>query len=126
MSMNTDRPVDINLLRFAWPFAAIASILHRVSGAILFVGVGFLLYVTDLALRSPAGFDDAVTAMNGIFGKLVLLGLMAALIYHMVAGIKHLLLDFHIGDSLQGAKRFAQLTVLISIIFVTLAGIWLW
>ena len=126
MSINTDRPVDINLLGFAWPFAAIASILHRVSGAILFAGMGFLLYVTDLALQSPAGFDEAVAAMNGIFGKLVLLGLMAALIYHMVAGIKHLLLDFHIGDSLEGAKRFAQLTVLVSIIFITLAGIWLW
>ncbi len=124
--MNDDRPVDINLLRFAWPFAAIASILHRVSGAILFVGVGFLLYVADLALQSPAGFDAAVAAMQGIFGKLVLLGLMAALIYHMVAGVKHLLLDFHIGDSLEASKRFAQLTVIISIIFIALTGIWLW
>jgi len=124
--MKTDRPVDINLLGFAWPFAAIASILHRVSGAILFVGVGFLLYVVDLALQSPVGFESAVLAMNGVFGKLVLLGLMAALIYHMVAGIKHLLLDFHIGDSLKAAKRAAQLTVFISFILIALAGMWLW
>ena len=124
--MKTDRPVDINLLGFAWPFAAIASILHRVSGAILFVGVGFLFYVVDLALQSPAGFDSAVLAMQGFFGKLVLLGLMAALIYHMVAGIKHLLLDFHIGDSLEGAKRAAQLTVFVSFVLIGLTGMWLW
>ena len=124
--MKTDRPVNLSLLRFSWPLAALASITHRVSGAILFIGMAFLLYAADLALQSEAGFIEAQMLLATPIGKCVLLGLMAALIYHLIAGIKHLLLDFHIADSLESAKRAAQLTMVVSLVLTVLAGVWLW
>ncbi|MBV1906806.1 MAG: succinate dehydrogenase, cytochrome b556 subunit [Pseudomonadales bacterium] len=124
--MKTERPVNIFLLRFAWPFAAIASILHRISGGVLFVGVVFLLYIADLALGSEPGFEEAQVLLATPLGKFILFGLMAALLYHLVAGTKHLLLDFHVADTLEGARLASQLTVGISIVLIALAGIWIW
>ena len=47
--MKTDRPVNLNLLAFSFPLAAIVSITHRITGVILFVGVAFALYALDMA-----------------------------------------------------------------------------
>ncbi|MDC0559317.1 succinate dehydrogenase, cytochrome b556 subunit, partial [bacterium] len=98
--MKTDRPVNINLLKMSWPLAALTSITHRVTGVILFVGVAFALYALNLALSSPEGFAQAVVLLAQPLPKFILFGLLLALIYHIVAGVKHLLLDFHYGDSL--------------------------
>ena len=124
--MHNQRPVYLSLTKFGWPFAAIASITHRVTGILLFVGVALLLYLVDLALDSPAGFAAAKDLIAQPIPKLVLLGVLAALIFHIVAGIKHLLLDFHVGDSLKGGLLGAQLSFGITIVLVALTGVWLW
>ena len=54
--MKTDRPVNLNLLAFSFPLAAIVSITHRITGVVLFVGLAFALYALDLALASPEEF----------------------------------------------------------------------
>ena len=53
LAMKTDRPVNLNLLAFSFPLAAIVSITHRITGVVLFVGLAFALYALDLALASP-------------------------------------------------------------------------
>jgi succinate dehydrogenase cytochrome b subunit len=124
--MKTDRPVNLALWTFKYPLAAIASLTHRITGALLFVGVAFLLYLLDLSLGSDQGFADAQTLLAEPLPKLVLLAVVATLIYHLVAGIKHLLLDFHVGDSLEGGRVAAQLTIAISAALIVIAGVWLW
>ena len=84
--MKTERPVNLNLFKFAWPLASMASITHRVTGVILFIGVAFALYALDLALSSPAGFGEAAALVHTPFGALVFFGLLLALVYHIVAG----------------------------------------
>ena len=126
--MQSERPVNINLSpgRFRWPVTAMASILHRITGVVLFAGVAFLLYLLQLALPSQAGFDQAVALLGGTLPKLLLWATLALVIYHIVAGVKHLLLDFHVGDTMEAASAASWAVLVVSAILVVLAGVWIW
>ena len=103
-----------------------ASIAHRLSGAGLFAGFAWLLYLLDLALDSPAGFERAESLLAGTGGRLALLGVMAMLTYHLLAGVRHLLLDLHIGDTLGAARRASWLVFALTAVGVAALGAWLW
>ncbi len=124
--MNTDRPIYLSLTQFKFPLAAVASIAHRITGMLLFIGIAFLLYLLDLSLTSAQGLEDARELLAQPLPKLLLIAIVATLIYHFVAGIKHLFLDLDVGDTIEGGRLAAQLTILISIVSIVLAGIWLW
>jgi succinate dehydrogenase / fumarate reductase cytochrome b subunit len=126
--MKTDRPINLSLspAKFSFPLAALASITHRITGVLLFVGIAFLLYLLDRSLTSAQGLEDARALLTQPLPKLLLIAIVATLIYHFVAGIKHLFLDFDIGDTIEGGKLAAQLTIGISIALIALAGAWLW
>jgi len=124
--MKTDRPINLALTKFSFPLAAIASITHRITGVLLFVGIAFLLYLLDQSLTSAEALGNVRLLLAQPLPKLVLIGVVAALIYHFVAGIKHLFLDFDIGDTIEGGRLAAQLTIAISALSIALAGVWLW
>jgi succinate dehydrogenase / fumarate reductase cytochrome b subunit len=125
--MQTDRPVNLSLFKhFSWPLAALVSISHRITGAILFVGVGFGLYALDMALSSAAGFDAAAAMLAEPIPKLMMLALLFVLTFHLVAGVKHLLLDVHIGDSLQGVKAGSIVVIVVSLAVTGALGGLLW
>jgi succinate dehydrogenase / fumarate reductase cytochrome b subunit len=119
------RPINLNLMTIRFPLPAIVSILHRMSGVILFLFIPVVLWVLDYSL-TPEGFDALHDWQSNFFAKLVIWGVIAALLYHMIAGFRHLLSDVGLGSSLKGARRSAMLVFVISIILVILAGIWLW
>ena len=123
--MKGNRPVNLAVTTNL-PFTAIASITHRITGVVLFVGVGFLLYLLDLAMTSAAGFDAARALLDNVAWKLVLLAVLATLIYHFFAGIKHLLLDLHIGDTYQAARIGAYTVTGLTVVSLGLVGAWLW
>ncbi|MEX2327327.1 MAG: succinate dehydrogenase, cytochrome b556 subunit [Pseudomonadales bacterium] len=126
--MNKDhRPINVDpadLARFKWPIPALTSISHRIAGVVLFVGIAFGLYALDMSLSSEAGFERLSAMMASPLGMLVTFGLLAALSYHFVAGIKHLLLDLEIADSLKGGQFAAKATILFSAILIFLSAIW--
>ncbi|MEX0618364.1 MAG: succinate dehydrogenase, cytochrome b556 subunit [Pseudohongiellaceae bacterium] len=124
--MRDTRPVNIAFTTFRLPLPAITSFLHRVSGAFIFIGVAVLLYLLGLSLESPAGYRDAGGWINSLWGKLIVWMVLAGLIYHLVAGIRHLLMDMAIGDGLEGGLLGAQLVFVVSAIGIILAGVWLW
>ena len=124
--MQTDRPVNLNLFKMSWPLAAITSITHRITGVILFVGIAFGLYALNIALASPAGFDEAAVLVQQPLAKFILFGLLLALVYHFVAGVKHLLLDFHMGDSLEAARIGAVVVIVATIVIAAVLGAMLW
>ncbi|XOV88359.1 MAG: succinate dehydrogenase, cytochrome b556 subunit [Pseudomonadota bacterium] len=124
---NDHRPVNVDpgdLARFAWPVTAIASILHRVAGVVLFVAIAFALYAFDLSMSSEEGFERLKAMLGSPIGMLITFGLLAALAYHFVAGIKHLLLDLEVGDTLEGGRFASRTTLLAGGILIVLAGIW--
>mgnify|MGYP002000415662 FL=1 len=124
--MKTERPVYLSLTQFAWPFTAIASITHRVTGVLLVLGVGFLLWLAAMALESSAGFAAAAATLAQPWAKPVLLATLAALFYHLFAGIKHIFMDFHIGDSFAAAKASSVVVFVLTFIATAAAGAWLW
>lgn len=121
-----DRPVNLDLTKFAFPLPALASITHRITGVILFVGIAFMLYALDLSLSSASGFDEARALMATPLGKFVAWGLLTAIAYHLLAGVKHLFLDWDVGDTLAGARLGAQLVIFGSAVLSVLAGVWVW
>lgn len=121
-----ERPVYLSLTQFAWPVTAIASIVHRITGVILFIGIGYLLWLLNLALSSPVGFADSQALLAMPLPKLALIGVVGLLIYHLVAGVKHMIMDFHIGDTIEAASSAAYVVFAISIVLTVLVGIWLW
>lgn len=121
-----ERPVNLELTKFSFPLPALTSITHRISGVILFVGIAFMLYALDRSLASAEEFARVAVMMDAPLAKFITWGLLTALGYHLVAGIKHLLLDIDIGDSLEGGRLAAQLTVVAAVILSILAGVWVW
>ena len=126
--MNADRPISLPLpsLFAAMPVTAVASILHRATGIALFVGTPFLIYLLDVALESSAGFNAARDIVQAPLGKGALWLILAALAYHLLAGVKHLLMDFHVGDSIGGGRAGAWLSIVLALVAAALAGVWLW
>mgnify|MGYP003986524045 CR=1 FL=1 len=124
--MNDNRPVNLDITTIKFPLAAIASILHRISGIGLFVGVGILLYFLEISLRSEASFAEVASLLENTLIKLLFWLILAAVFYHLIAGIKHLLLDLGLGESKQGAKTGALVTWILFVITAGIGGIWLW
>ncbi len=128
LPMKAGRPVNLPLpsLFGAMPVTAVTSILHRASGVVLFAGALFLCYLLDLALRDAEGFERAVDVLAAPWGKLALWLVLFAFIYHLVAGVRHLLLDFHIGDSAVGGRLGGWLSIILTVLAMIPVALWLW
>lgn len=126
--MNSDRPVNLPLprLALAMPVTAVASILHRITGVVLFGGVFFLCYLLDRAVTDAAGFEHAAAVLTAPFGKVGLWVILTSLAYHVVAGVRHLLLDFHVGDSLTGGRVGAWTSIVLTGVGGVVLAAWLW
>jgi succinate dehydrogenase / fumarate reductase cytochrome b subunit len=121
------RPLWYNLNLLNLPVTAIVSILHRISGALLFVLTFFLLYFLDRSLASPEAFSGVAQTLGHPVMKLVQLGLLWALLHHLLAGIRYLLLDVHVGVALQPARQSSYAVIGASLaLTVILAGALLW
>jgi len=106
--VNKKRPVNLDLSTISMPVTAIVSILHRITGVILFVGLAFLFYAFDLSLESQEGFDTVVNAFQTNFlVKFVIWGVVSALLYHFVAGVKHLFMDMGYFEELESGRKAA-------------------
>lgn len=124
--MKKKRPVYLNLLAIKQPITAIISILHRASGAVLFLLIPFLLWTLAVSLNSPTAFDNLHTTLANPILKFIVWISLAALIYHLLAGIRHLLMDIGLGESLVAARFSAKAVAILALIFIVLAGVWLW
>ncbi|MEN0036169.1 MAG: succinate dehydrogenase, cytochrome b556 subunit [Cellvibrio sp.] len=124
--MNKKRPVNLHISFAALPITAYVSILHRASGVFLFAGVAFLLWMLDTSLDSQEGFNSIQDIAVSPICQIVLWVVLAALAYHTTMGIRHIIMDFGIGESLKGGKTGAKLALVIAIILIVLAGVWVW
>jgi succinate dehydrogenase / fumarate reductase cytochrome b subunit len=121
------RPVYLNLLAIRQPLPAIVSILHRISGALLFaVGIPLLLWFVQTSLGSSEGFDAAFGPLSSWFGKLVLLAIAWAYIHHVLAGLRHLALDLHIGADLAPARMASAIVMVVAVLLTLIVAVRLW
>ncbi|MFP8965256.1 succinate dehydrogenase, cytochrome b556 subunit [Pokkaliibacter sp. CJK22405] len=125
--MNKKRPVNLDLTTINQPLPAISSILHRISGVILFVGLVFMMYALDQSLTSQETFESISSVLaNNFLAKFIAWGLMTALFYHLCAGVKHLLQDFGLCEELESGRMAAKVSLTAGVVFSVLAGIWVW
>lgn len=125
--VNKKRPVNLDIATMSMPVTAIVSILHRITGVILFIGLVFLFIAFDLSLESQEGFDQVVDALqNNFLVKFVIWGVVSALMYHFVAGIKHLFMDLGYFEELESGQQAAKANLVIAAILVLIAGVWIW
>lgn len=125
------RPKHLNLMQIRLPLPGIVSILHRVSGAGLFLCLPVLIGLFGASLGSPEQLETyrAVVgfALAGIpLVKLLLLGLLWAYLHHFCAGIRFLLLDMHVGIELASARTSAVVVLAVSLTLTVLLGALTW
>ncbi|WP_175967803.1 succinate dehydrogenase, cytochrome b556 subunit [Burkholderia sp. BCC0322] len=103
-------------MKYRMPLAATLSILHRVSGALLFLFLPFLLFLFDQSLTSELSFEVFKAFLSNIIVKLIVLALSWAFFHHFCAGIRHLLMDVnHDAVTKEGGKRTAAVAFVVSI-----------
>jgi len=116
------RPVDLPLLKIRLPIGGIISIVHRITGVLLVLVLPFATYWWDRSLSSEAGFHEAGSVFGGFFGKLAWLLLAAIFIQHLVSGVRHLLLDLHIGIEKNSARKTAWMVPVVSLLLIALSA----
>ena len=126
MAIPSDRPVNLDLTTLRFPITAIASILHRVAGVVLFFGSFVLMALLGMSLDDEAGFADALTLLDNGFVRFIVWGVLAALAYHFVAGLKHLFMDMGYGETLESGPLFAKISMASAVVLMGLAGLWVW
>ena len=124
--VNKKRPVNLDIGTIALPLPALVSILHRISGVFLLAGVAILLWLLDASLASEEGFASVKDIGHSFFCKLIVWAVAAGLIYHTVAGVKHLIADLGYGETLQGGINGAKAVLAISVVLIVLVGAWIW
>jgi succinate dehydrogenase / fumarate reductase cytochrome b subunit len=85
-----------------------------------------MLYALDKSLASEEGFAQVKTTMTSPVAKFVIWGLLSALLYHLVAGVRHLVMDMGVGETLEGGKLGSQIVLAVSAVIIVLAGVWIW
>ncbi len=122
-----NRPKHLDLMKIKLPIPGVVSILHRVSGAILFLFfIPLLLWALGASLASAESFASLQTVFAHPLSKIILLGFAWAYLHHFCAGIRHLLMDMHKGIDLQSSRLSAKIVMVVSIVLTLLIGIKLW
>lgn len=125
-SVNNKRPVNLDLGTISLPITAYTSILHRISGVALFVGVGILMWLLDVSLTSEDGFNNVKAIFDSFICKVIVWGVLIALIYHSAAGVKHLIMDVGIGETMEGGSRGSRIVIAVTVILSVLVGAAIW
>lgn len=102
-------------VHYRLPLAGIVSILHRISGLLMFVLLPFVLYMLDKSLTSEISFEYFKGYTSHALVKLGILALVWSYLHHFCAGIRHLLMDLHMGLDKDSGRKSAVAVFAVSI-----------
>jgi succinate dehydrogenase / fumarate reductase cytochrome b subunit len=120
------RPKYLNLFEIKLPLPGWVSILHRVSGAGLFLMLPLLIWLFGLSLGSADSYGTFKAITGHPLVKLILLGLLWAYLHHFCMGIRILLLDMHVGIEKAQARASAIAVLVVSLALTAFLGAMLW
>lgn len=126
IAVNSKRPVNLDLRTIKLPVTAYSSIAHRISGVVLFIAIAGLLWLLDSSLSSESGFEQVGALLQHPLAKLILWGVLSALLYHLVAGVRHLFMDAGVGEGLESGLLGAKIVLIVSAVLIVLLGVWIW
>ena len=124
--MSKARPKHLNLFQIRQPAPAIVSILHRISGALLFLFLWLFLATLERSLASAETFASIKATFANPLVKIVALGLLWAYLHHSFAGIRHLGLDLRLGIDLPQARVTAYVVLVLGFGLTLAIGVLLW
>lgn len=124
--MKDNRPVNLDIGSMRLPITAWASITHRVSGVLLFAASVLMLWALDLSLRSPDSFARLADVLSSGGVRLLLWLIATSLLYHSIAGVRHLVMDAGIGESMAGGILGARVVIAATFLLSLFLGVWLW
>ncbi len=104
--------IFLNLFLIDFPITAIASIIHRVTGILLFFFMPFFLYFLKISVESNSSFNIAKNLISKNFFKFLFLFLFLSFLYHSFNGIKHMIMDLGFFDSMVAGRKFTISTII--------------
>lgn len=123
MTQISRSPVFLDLLKIKLPVTGIVSIAHRISGLLLFLAIPLFLYLLGLSLSSEAGFQQAAAIVRSLPFRFAVFFLIWALLHHLLAGVRFLLIDLDIGVDRQSARASAFTVILSGVVIAVLVGV---
>lgn len=124
---NKPRPVYLNLVRIRLPLPGLVSILHRLSGALLFLFLPLLLGLLQMSLGNPTSFANFAAIVANPLVKLILFGLAWAFLHHLFAGIRYLVMDVsHNAATLERGRQSSAIVLIVSLVLTVIIGVRLW
>lgn len=111
------------LSNYRMPLGAIVSILHRVSGFLIFALLPCALYMLQLSLRSEMSFAYFHGIASHWFVKLVILALVWGYMHHFCAGVRHLFMDVHVAIEKDSARKTAASVLIVSLLLTALVAL---
>ncbi|RJG05865.1 succinate dehydrogenase, cytochrome b556 subunit [Noviherbaspirillum cavernae] len=112
-----------DVMHYRLPLAGYISILHRVSGALMFFLLPFVLYLLDKSLTSEISFEYLKGFTSHWFAKLLILALVWSYLHHFCAGIRHLFMDFHVGVDKDSARKSSVAVFAVSLPLTALVAL---
>ena len=124
--MNKQRPKHLALHKIRLPLSGIVSILHRISGVLLFFALPLLLVMLQYSLASIETYTQLMSMVANPLLKLLLLGLLWGFLHHFCAGLRYLAVDLHLVSNLAQARKSSRVVLAVSLALTVLIGIKLW
>jgi len=124
--MNKKRPKHLALHRIKLPLPGFVSILHRVSGALLFLALPALLWMLQYSLRSIETYTQLMEVLSHPLARLMLLGLLWSFFHHFCAGLRYLAIDLHFVGNLAQARGSSWIVMAVSLVLTAVVGVKLW
>ncbi len=122
MIIKKKRPKNLDLKSIRLPLPGILSIIHRISGAWLFLLLPVLLWMLQSSLSSAETFAVVKDLVGNPLVKIILFGLIYLYMHHFCAGIRYLLLDLHKGVDLESARLSSKIVFVVSIALTLIIG----
>ena len=120
------RPVNLDLTTIKLPPAGRASILHRVTGVAMFFALLFVIYAWAISISSEEGYNSIIQAMDAWYGKIILIGTVSALLYHIIGGIRHVIMDMGYWEELESGTLSANIAIGSWFVISIALGVVLW
>lgn len=124
--MKKQRPVNLQINTISFPPAAVSSILHRVTGVALFFALLFVIGAWACSLSSPEGFACVQEMLAGWLGKVIAIGTLSALSYHVLGGLRHMVMDLGHWEELASGNNSAKAIIVLWVVLTVVAGVSIW
>jgi len=124
--MQQKRPKHLSLHHIKLPLSGVVSILHRISGLLLFFTLPLLLLILQYSLSSIETFTQLANVAANPLAKLAALGLLWAFLHHFCAGLRYLAIDLHLVHNLAQSRSSSKAVMFVSLASTLILGVKLW